>query len=169
MGLFDRFSKKPSEQYINLLDSAIAQIRGGIHTRLAFAYSQSLPKRDAELLSGAVLSFALMERPMTQDAAAFMSDKRERVKAESHRLAGDPEIAKALSYLYAAQSMRITFDTKNPLAMRIIDLGNQASLLAITIPSTVEICGTEDNTQCIIAISRFASAFARKARDTGKT
>jgi len=168
MGLFDRFSKRPSDQYINLLDSAIAQLRNGIHTHLCRYYIRFSPKHDAELMSTAILSFALTERPLDQQAASFLSDKREQVRSESRRLATDPEISKAMAYLYAAQSMRMTFDTKSPLGMRIIDLGNQASVLAIAIPSTVEICGVEDNVQCIIAISRFASGFANRMRAIGK-
>jgi hypothetical protein len=168
MGLFDRFSKRPSDQYITMLDSAIAQIRAGLRARFSLVFERSYPKRDAELMAETILGFAMMERPLTQEAAQFATDNRLHVTSEARRVLLEPELAKAMAYLYAARCMRITFDTKNPVAMRIVDLGNQASFLTIAIPSTVEICGTEDAVQCIIALSKFSGAFAQKARELAR-
>jgi ABC-type sugar transport system ATPase subunit len=72
------------------------------------------------------------------------------------------EIAKAFSYLYAAQTLYLVWLTKSPMSERALEMGRRATELSLYIPSTYDICGSADVVECIRAIMLFATDFLEK-------
>ena len=62
-------------------------------------------------------------------------------------------------YLYAAQTLLLAIELRDPFSARAQELGERATELSILIPNTYDICGSGDARECVRAISEYASRF----------
>jgi hypothetical protein len=126
------FGRKLSPEAI-VLEGCIARLRLGIFYHLVREFISNHDQSDAELLSAAVVNMALVETPGNEVARAFRQEHIELIEAECSRLHTRPEIAKALSYLYAAQILYVAIATRTPVSEQSWQLSDKATTLSIDI------------------------------------
>jgi hypothetical protein len=163
MGIFARLFGNSNCQSVEILEASITQLRVGVFARLSKEYITVYGKQNGEFLSAAILNEALLESPGNHDGELYRNENASLIERESLQLASDPEIASALSYLYAAQTIYLVFVTKEPLSKRAQELGEQATRLSISIPNTYDICGSSDVRECILAIREYATKFVEES------
>jgi hypothetical protein len=162
MGLLSKIFGSSKNQSIKLLEASIALLGLGIFSKLSKKYVPLHGKQKGEFLSTAIINGALLETPGNKEAEIFLQNNSPLVTQETLQLKSDPDIASALSYLYAAQTLFLVFETKEILSARSLELGKKASDLSIYIPNTFDICGSDDAIQCIQAIWEYAKTFMDK-------
>jgi hypothetical protein len=156
MGLFNKIFASSNKQPVELLQASITLLRQRVFSELLKKYVSSHGKQHGEFLSDAVLNEVLLEPPRDYEAEKFLRNNSTLIIYESLQLKSDPHIASMLSYLYAAETLLLNFQTKEILSTRFMGLGNKAAELSIRIPTTFDICGNDDAINCIQAIWKYA-------------
>jgi hypothetical protein len=164
MSILDKLFGDSNSQSIEILEATIRQLRLGVFARLSKKYIPLHGKQNGEFLSAAILNEALLESPGNSDGEFYCSKNASLIEKELLQLASDPDIASALSYLYAAQTMHLVFVTSEPLSRRAQQLGEQATRLSIFIPNTYDICGSNDAKECIFAMGEYAAKFLEESK-----
>lgn len=147
-----------------MLEDAIERLQIGITTNLILVYSTRLklqPPGDTVLLANCVLSHATAMNPVGESAQQYEKTHADLVRNEALGLVALPEVAEALSYLYAAITLLLAIRTRDPFSELSAQLGTRATELSLYIPSTYDICGSGDAVECIQAIARFAANYYR--------
>ena len=103
---------------------------------------------------------AVDEAPTTREAYDYLERNRILVHREAQRLHEDPQLSKALSYLYAAQILEISAETRRHDHPRSDELLERAVKLGVYLPNTYDICGTGNALDAVLAIAEFAGSFA---------
>jgi len=143
----------------NLLDSSIQQLRAGITGRLSQKYVPLYGEEKALHLSTVVLNRCLLEDPVGMDGKIFYQNHTKLIEDELMKLSEDTDLAKALSYLYAAEILYGTPGAKRSSSRRSEELAGQAARLGIHIPGIKEICGSADMNECVIEIMKYSAEF----------
>ena len=159
MGLLDWLRGSGKRNAIPSLEESIGALRLGTFARLQRNFRASRTPVEAQFLAAAVINEAVVELPANEDGARYLSSNLELIKSEARRMYADAEIARGLSYLYAAQTILLAITLRDPFSSRAQELGARATALAIHIPNTYDICGSGDALQCIRAIQAFASGY----------
>ena len=168
MNIFGKLFGHSNSQDIEILEATIAQLRVGVFARLSQKYIPVFGKQNGELLSAAILNEALLEGPGNADGEIYRRQNASLIEDESLQVASDPDIATALSYLYAAQTMYLVYLTQEPLSKRAQDLGEQAAYLSISVPNTYDICGSNDAKECILKMGELAAQFLKESKQQMK-
>lgn len=164
MGLFNRIFGGQSRE-LGLLVEAIERLQIGIVILLCLEYNKHNPriKSGEELvLSSCVLSYATLMQPDREEVRQYFARYGSFVRSESLKLHTHPQLAEALSCLYAALTLFLVKKTGNPFAAR--DLATRASELSLYIPNTFDLCGTGSSTESIAAISRYAGKLKQELK-----
>ena len=143
---------------LKLLDASIERLRAGIFGRLNQQYAARFGT-ESQFLSAAILNEAVLEGPSNKKAEEFRAKNASLISDEAMKMHLNVDLAQGLSYLYAAQTLYLVWLTKSPFSARAQALGEKATELNIHIPSTFDICGSDDAMACIAAIYEYASDF----------
>jgi len=111
---------------------------------------------DGLLLAECVLSEALLEPPFNDIAPEYFQAHTQQVEQGACEIADDPELAAALSYIYAAKTLSLVITTGSVLSEEAMRLGERASELGISIPSPYDVRGTSDGALCTQVVAEFA-------------
>jgi hypothetical protein len=175
MGLFNTLfgrprpaSMRPSqalfdEQTAKKLDYVINTLHAGVFRRLHRHY-QPIYGDDAKYLCRQILDEALVDEPNNHAAKKYKAKNHELILKEARALISDPNVKKAITYLYTAQVLRFQMSalSGNSLALaRISDLTKRATELSIEIPDTTEIFEKGDAYSCAYALAEYAEQFAK--------
>jgi len=146
-----------------LLETGYTNLKLGIFTRLVKKYRPLYGEQQANLLAVAVIHEALIVEPANTAGENYRANNRALIFDEAMRLNSDREIAEAFSYLYAARSFHLVRATGSVVSDQSVALVNRATELSLYIPSTYDLCGSDDFGTCIHAISEYASLFVESA------
>jgi hypothetical protein len=163
MGFFRNLFRKKPEPVTTLVE-AIERLQVALLSNLTVDYSLRFQPTEALDLANCVLSYAMLVEPQGTEARHYYQSHWQLVRDEAARLSTNPHVANALSYLYAALTIHLAIQTRNPFSGAADQLGNRATELSIDIPNTYDICGTGDAIECVSAISTFAENYLREAR-----
>src|SRR6266850_7059314 len=164
MGFF-RNLFRPRQLPAATLVEAIEHLQMAILAKLTANYSSRFPPSEALALADCVLTHTILIDPLGDDAKQYYQGHRQFVCDEAAQLSANADVAEAFSYLFAALTIHIAIQTRDPLSELAAQLSNRATELSIYIPSTYDICGTGDAATCIAAISSFAGNYTRDFRD----
>jgi hypothetical protein len=148
---------------VSRLTDSIERLQAGIVTSLTAAYSVTTNPADAVLLATCVISYAIAVEPPGADAARFAAANRQLVATKSQELARNETVVEPLSYLYAALTILIAIQSRDPLSEAAVVLGNRATELSLYVPNTYDICGSNDALECISAVHTYAQAYLNDA------
>lgn len=162
MGLFSKILG-PHPEPAAILSEAIERLQAGILTNLTLLYGSRLPPTEALLLANCVLNYAMRMEPLGAEAQSYQESHGDLGREEAMRLSSEPEVAEALSYLYAAITLHLAIRTGQPLSQQAFEVGQRATELSLYIPNTYDICGSGDALKCIQAIRTFAQDYLRRA------
>jgi hypothetical protein len=160
MGWMDKLARTLKPSPIQALEESRSRLRMGIFVRLFGKYAPVRGEEDARFLSAALLNDALIEESRHEHAQKYLARNRSVLALEIKTLSDDPEIAEALSYLYAAETLHLAWATRNPFSERALALGERATELGIYIPNTYDLCGSGDANACVLAIAEYARRFS---------
>lgn len=161
MGILNRLfgrQRNPSET----LGEAIERLQVGIVSRLSLNYRDH-GQGDAVHLANCVLSYAITMDPVGDEAKSFAREHQQLIHDEARRLAEAEGVPEALSYLYAAITLRLAILQGDPLSAQAVQLSDRADELSLIIPSSYDICGSGDAVHCIKSIAVFADDYLRGA------
>jgi hypothetical protein len=163
MGSINKLFGQPKPDYIEILDTSIEKLRLGVFAHLFSKYLKELDAAQAKFLAASVLNEIVVEKPSNLDAEHYYAANLNMIYQESLKLSQNEILSEALSYLYAAQILFLVHLTKQPISERSMLLTERATELSIYIPSTYDICGTDDAKQCTLYIAKFADEFFQEA------
>lgn len=123
---------------------------------------------DARHMSVALLQDALREESGDEEGLKFAADNQAAIDRESRNLHRDAAVTEALSLFYATQFQWMKasgdFDSREGID-RWMDITKRAQQLEIPIPSSREICGSDDAASCADALAERASQAMERAFD----
>ena len=123
--------------------------------KLSYLYGEE----KAGHLGGALLNRCLLEEPVDMEGKIFYQSNTGLVEVELMKLQEDNSLVKALSYLFATETLNSTRTTRKSAEKYSQELAEQAGRLGIHIPDINEICGSTDMNECIIEIMKYAADF----------
>jgi len=142
-------------------------LRFTIILRLHQQYADTLGE-DARHLSVALLQDAIAEAPGDEEGVVYARDNRELIDREALKLGQDSAVAEALSLFYATQfqlmKARGDFDSRAGID-RWMEITKRAQQLEIPVPSSREICGSDDAASCAQALAERAGDCMERAFD----
>jgi hypothetical protein len=144
------------------LENAITQLELSILTKLITGYAASVGPRNAVLLGASVVAEAVREPLINAEEREYCESHSALVREEALKLGQNPEVADALSYLYAAKRIYFAFMTRNLQSVEVQRLGAAASELGIYISSTYDVGGSADPIDCIRTIAEFARKYKQQ-------
>jgi hypothetical protein len=163
LGIFKSRATKTREAALGLLERSEQNLSLGVFAQLRKKYLQGRSEQDCNLLCAAILNEIAGHSPTNKDGEQFLLENREFVEKAALELQHDQRLAEAVSYLYAAMTIRFAIETAQPLSLQsdvVLALANQ---FGFQIPSTFDICGSDSGEECIIAIDKYAREFANIA------
>ena len=154
---------------VTMLEEAIERLQIGIVMQLTLEYGSRIrlvPPAEAVTLANCVLSYATAMDPIGEHALHYEKQHTELIRTHAHNLAASDDVAKALSYLYAAITLLLVIRTPSPFSELSARLGARASELSLYIPSTYDLCGSGDAVACIHAIAAFSADYRQRLTGT---
>lgn len=161
MGFLGRPFKKQNPPAIDALQVSIDQLRLGLFVRLLAKYRSLIGEQQGRFLAAAIINTAIVEDPANPEATEYKAKNMALIQEEAEKLNLNDEFAEALSYLYAAESIVLTYRAKDRASERAKQIVHRASELSLHIPNTYDICGSDDFSQCVLAIAEYATAFVK--------
>ncbi len=142
-----------------LLDSSIQQLRAGITCRLTKKYTPLYGEEKAGQLGSALLNRCLLEEPVDMAGKIFYQSHTDLIESELVKLQEDDSLGKALSYLFATETLYNVRAAQKSAKKHSQELTEQADRLGIHIPDIKEICRSSDMNECVIEIIKYAADF----------
>jgi hypothetical protein len=162
MDLISRIFKSRKKISIDILIASIGVLCAGVFSRLCKKYVPMYGTQKGELLSSAIINYALIQPPANRNAELYLGENSDLIIQEAMQLKSDPELVSAFSYLYAAQTLHLVHQTKEILSSHAIELGQRAASLSLYIPNNYDICGSDDANKCIAAIWKYSKEFSHE-------
>jgi hypothetical protein len=156
---------RSDEETVAMLEEAIERLQIGIVIQLTLEYGgrlRSVPPNEAVTLANCVLRDAIKMNPVGEQALQYGKKHRDLVQSLAIRLLNLEEVAKAMSYLYAAMTSLLEIRTRDPFSESSRQLGTRATELSLHIPSPQDICGSGDANKCTEAILAFSMDYRRR-------
>ena len=142
-------------------------LRFTIILRLHQQYADTMGE-DARHMSVALLQDALREEPGDEEGVRFTTDNQAAIDCESRNLHRDTAVTEALSLFYATQfqlmKARGDFDSREGID-RWMEITKRAQQLEIPVPSSREICGSDDAANCAKSLAERAGDCMERAFD----
>jgi hypothetical protein len=164
LGIFRSRATKMREAALGLLARSEQNLSLGIFARLRKGYLAAVrSEQDCNLLCAAILNQLVGQSPANKDGEQFLARNRDTIEHAALELQHDEVLATAVSYLYAAMTIRFSMETAQPISSQSAEVVELANRLGFYIPNTFDICGNDNAEDCIIAIDKFAHEFVRSA------
>lgn len=146
-------------QHVPAIEDGIRLIKAGIYITLAKRFMSSHSEDDAAKLAFCVTS-GLFLMPLEQEKYSTFADAHsDLVQNECMKVASDPDLAEAASYVYAVLIMLTAWQTCD---MEVgMSLTERATDLGFIVPNIVQMWGS----RTIVAFHEFAEDFARRRND----
>jgi hypothetical protein len=93
------------------------------------------------------------EEPANEAGSKYLTANRALIDSEAAKLKNDSEVAEIASLLYAAQTLLLAVALGPPMSDQAYRLGERATKLGFWIPSTYDLCGTDNALDAIRAIA----------------
>lgn len=152
------------EAALGLLARSEQNLSLGIFARLRMRYlAAGRSEQDCNLLSAAVLNQLVGQSPANKDGERFLARNRDLIERAALELQHDEVLATAVSYLYAAMTIRFSIETAQPVSSQSAEILELANRLGFYIPNTFDICGNDNAEDCILAIDKLAREFVGSA------
>lgn len=148
---------------VGMLADAMTNLKVGVLTNLILNYRSREAPSEVTLLAGAVMAEATLEPSALPEVGTFAQTHASLVREEALKLCENASVVDALSYFYAAETLRLAMVTRNPMSDEAMTLGERATELGIYIPNTYDICGSGDAGECVRAIAQFAERYREQS------
>jgi hypothetical protein len=149
------------EATLGLLARSEQNLSLGIFAQLRKRYSFGRSEQDCNLLCAAIVNLLAAHSPANRDGEQFLARNRDAVEHAALELPHDDVLAKAISYLYAAMIVRFSIETAQPVSSQAAEILEFANRLGFYIPNTIDICGSNNVEDCVLAIDKYAREFAK--------
>jgi hypothetical protein len=133
----------------------------GVFAQLRKRYMADRNEQDCNLLCTAILNQIAGQGPANKESEQFLATNRRVIEEAALELHNDEVVAKAVSYFYAARTIRFSIETAQPISPQAAAVLELANRLGFYIPNTFDICGSNNAEDSILAIDKYAREFAR--------
>src|SRR6266705_2842285 len=139
-------------RHVPAIEDGVRLTKAGIYAKLAKQYLSTHGADDAAKLAFCVTSSLFLFPLEHVKYGAFADQHAELIEKECTKVASDPDLAEAASYLYAILIMLTTWQTRDM---------ETATNLRFVVPNIVQMWGS----RTIIAFHEFAETFALRHAD----